>query len=241
MVKKIIAFATRILKKRLCYRSPILIACLFFISMTITPVIAQVSSQQNVWQLTSQATEFYQAKNWKQAAQSWQRVANIFASQEDKLNQAMALSNLSLTYQQLGKWQGAKTAIAESRTILEKQPPSEQQQLLLSQSLDIQGKLQQEIGQYQNALETWQQAQTIYQQIGNQDRLIQNQINQAEAMQSLGYYPLACKTLLASLDLEHNECKLPKDNQTLFKQTLSPVKAKALFSLADVLRVTVIL
>ena len=234
MVNKIIASATRLLKKR----SPILIACLFFISMTITPVIAQVSSQQNAWQLTRQATEFYQSGNWQPAAQSWQRAANMFASQEDNLNQAMALSNLSLTYQQLGKWQAAKKAIAESIKILENQSPRKQKQLLLAQSLDIQGKLQQELGQYQNALETWQQAQTIYQQIGNQDRLIQNQINQAEAMQSLGFYPLACKTLLASLDLEHNECKLPKDNQTLFKQSLSPVKAKALFSLADVLRVT---
>ena len=233
MVRKIIASATRLLRKR----SPILIACLFFISMTITPVIAQVSSQQNAYQLTNQATEFYQSGNWQQAAQSWQRAANMFASREDNLNQAMALSNLSLTYQQLGKWQAAKKAIAESIKILENQSLSKQKELLLAQSLDVQGKLQQELGQYQNALETWQQARVIYQQIGNRERLIQNQINQAEAMQSLGFYPLACKTLLASLDLEDNQCKLPKENQTLFKQPLSPVKAKALFSLADVLRV----
>ena len=95
MVKRIIAFATRILNKRLRYGSPILIACLFFISMTITPVIGQVSSQQNVWQLTSQATELYHSKNWERSAQSWQKAANIFASKEDKFNQAMALSNLS--------------------------------------------------------------------------------------------------------------------------------------------------
>ena len=238
MLKRIIASATRILNKRLGYGSPILIACLFFISMTITPVVAQVANQQNPYQLTNQATEFYQSGNWQPAVKSWRQAAELFARQEDKLNQAMALSNLSLTYQQLGKWQQAQTAIAESITILKNQSSSKQKQLFLAQSLDIQGKLQQEIGQYQNALETWQQARVIHRQIGDRDRLIQNQINQAEAMQSLGYYPLACKTLLKSLNLESSECQLPQGYQTIFNQALSLVEAKALFSLADVLRVT---
>ncbi len=258
MVERIIAFATRILKKRLriCvpYGSPIVIACLFFISMTITPVIAQVSSQQNAYQLTSQATELYQSGDWQPAAKSWQQAADLFARQKDKLNQAMALSNLSLTYQQLGKWQPAKKAIAESIAILKNQPhsdytsayPTDRQQLLLFQSLDIQGKLQQELGQYQYALATWQQAREIARQLGDRskdmnqlgDYPIQNHINQAEAMQSLGYYPLACKTLLKSLNLESSECQLPQDYQTIFNRSLSLVEAKALFSLADVLRVT---
>ena len=274
MVKRIIAFATRILKKRLriCvpYGSPIIIACLFLISMTITPVVAQVASQQNPYRLTSQATELYQSGNWQPAAKSWQQAADMFASQADKLNQAMALSNLSLTYQQLGKWQEAKKAIAESVSILKNQPhsdyasayPTDRQQLLLFQSLDIQGKLQQELGQYQSALATWQQAEKIQRQLGDRsnyrnqlgDRLLQNQINQVESMQSLGYYPLACKTLLKFLNLESSqrllrrettepaltvgECRLPQDYQTIFDQPLSVVEAKALFSLADVLRVT---
>ena len=234
MVKKNTAFAKKILRKH----SKILIAFLFFMSMTITPVIAQISSQQNAFQLTSQATKLYQSRNWQLAAQSWQEAADIFASQEDKLNQAMALSNLSLTYQQLGKWQEAKIAIEESISILKAQHHSDKKQLLLSQSLDVQGKLQQEIGQYQNALEIWQQAREIHLQIGDRDHLMQNQINQAEAMQYLGYYPLACKTLLQTLDLEHSECKFSTENQTLFSKPLSSIQVRALFNLADVLRVT---
>lgn len=122
MVKRIIAFATRRIKKR----SLVLIAFLFFVSLTIILVIAQISSQQNAFQLTNQATEFYQSGNWQRAVQSWQKAADMFASQQDNLNQAIALSNLSLTYQQLGKWQEAKIAIAESISILETQPHSEQ-------------------------------------------------------------------------------------------------------------------
>ncbi len=157
MVKKNTASAKKILRKH----SKKLIAFLFLISMTITPVIAQNYSQQNAFQLTSQATKLYQLRKWQEAAESWQKAADIFASQEDKLNQAMALSNLSPTYQQQGKWQEAKIAIEESISILETQPNSNEKQLLLSQSLDVQGKLQQEIGQYQNALETWQKARGL--------------------------------------------------------------------------------
>ena len=128
MVKKNTASIKKILRKH----SKILIAFLFLISMTITPVIAKVSSQQNAFELTTQAAKFYQSRNWQEAANFWQEAADIFASQEDKLNQAMALSNLSLTYQQLGKWQEAKIAIEESISILKTQPPNDKKQLLLS-------------------------------------------------------------------------------------------------------------
>lgn len=234
MVRKTTTVATKILKRH----SIIVIACLFLISMTITPVIARSTNQPNAWQLTSQATELYQSGNWQPAAKSWQQAADMFARKKDNFNQAMALSNLSLTYQQLGEWQKAQMAIEESKSILENQPHSEQQQLLLSQTLEVRGKLQQEIGQHQDALETWQQAEKIQQQIGDRDRLRQNQINQAEAMQSLGFNPLACKTLLQALDWASNECQLPPDEKFLLERSLSPIKVRALFSLADVLRAT---
>ena len=54
-----------------------------------------------VLNLAASCSLLYEAGQFEEAAQSWQQAESSFAALGDKLNQAMALSNLSLTVQQL--------------------------------------------------------------------------------------------------------------------------------------------
>ncbi|QSJ18202.1 CHAT domain-containing protein [Nostoc sp. UHCC 0702] len=199
---------------------------------------AIVQTQKEPLQLVEQGKLLYQNREFESALGVWLQVAAAFAARGDKLNQAMALSNLSLTAQQLGKWEQAKQAIATSLNILQTQPKSPAQQQILGSTLDIQGKLQLAVGESGAALTTWQQAAKIYQNLGNQNGAIKSQINQAQAMQDLGLYPRACKTLLKTLELENQNCEITKEQlQTLQQRNSSSLQILALRSLGNVLRV----
>lgn len=220
------------LKKRL-----ILLLMLFFLSATIAPIVAQ-TTPSNTSQLTQQALAAYQSQNYRSAAQLWQQAVEAYDSQADSLNQAIAWSNLALAYQQLGEWQQAQSAIETSLNILENQENNGEKQLILAQTLEIQGQLQQELGQYENALAAWQQAEELYRTTNSKEQLIQNQINQAEALQHLGLYPRACIQILSALEIDSNECKLVVDNQILWLQERTPLQAKALLSLTNIFQVS---
>lgn len=198
--------ATKRLYRR---RSLILAALLFVLSLGLPSVVAQVSAQMPIvqsqpsgLQLVEQAKDSYETRDFAEAARIWQQAASTFAAAGDVLNQAMALSNLSLTYQQLAEWDKAKEASLQSLNLLQTQQNTPEKLRILAQSLDIQGKLQLEIGQSVEALETWQEATKIYTQIPNRDGVVQSQINQAQAMQDLGLYPRACDTLISALDID---------------------------------------
>lgn len=104
-------------------------------------------------------------------------------------------------------------------------------------------------GQAVNALETWQAAGKIYHQLDNQEGIIGSYINQSLALQALGMYPRACKTLVQALQVEEWICQNQFEQQAQkeseeIKQRLSdaiertplPVIVSALHNLGDVLR-----
>ena len=225
--------------------SLILLVLLFIVSMAVPLFVAQVSvstpivqNQQNTLQLLEQGRKLYQAKQFESAATVWQQLADAFAVQGDKLNQAMALSNLSLTEQQLGKWDEAKTAIAQSLSLLETLPQNSEQQRILASTLDIEGQLQLAVGKPENALPTWQQTTDIYKNIADQNGVIRSQINQAQAMQDLGLYPRACQTLLEALEIDSQNCEVSQTElQSLKLQQSVPLQILGLRSLGNVLRV----
>ncbi len=68
------------------------------------------------------------------------------------------------------------------------------------------GNIQLTLGQANEALETWQQAQTIYQDLGNNSHVSLSQINQSRALQALGLYPRACNTLIQAFQLAPLNC-----------------------------------
>jgi CHAT domain-containing protein len=172
----------------------------------------------------------YEQEQYAAAARVWQETAEAFKTQPDLLNQAMALSNLSLTYQQLGQWVEAKAAITvslqlltENNQVISLHQQTDASKKILASSLDIKGKLEFAIGKPEVALATWQKAAEIYQQIGEDKEEIQNVLNQVQAMVELGDY-LPAKRLLERL----------KD--TLDSTTDLELKVTGWLSLSNVLR-----
>jgi len=217
-------------------RSLLLLIALFSLSLAIPPVFAQIHST-DAKQLLQQGKQLYNSGQFTEAIPIWEKAIEVFP--ERSFNQATALSNLSLTYQQLGNWEKADETITKSFNILQSQQTTTEQQRILAQTLDIQGQLQYKTGQSQAALNTWQQAALLYSDV--KDKKI-NQINQAQAMQDLGLYPRACQTLLEILGLENSECYISEPEittlkQEIFKTPSNHYQAKALRSLGNVLRV----
>ncbi|HEY9607946.1 tetratricopeptide repeat protein, partial [Allocoleopsis sp.] len=213
----------------------------FFCTLA-TPIFAKVpavapvvQNQPNQSQRLQQGKTFYEEGKFADAAAAWQQAAKVYQEQGDRINQALALNYLCLAYQQLGQWNEAESAIrkaiatlnASSLKLLQEQPttiPSTQRLPVLAQALNMQGQLQLAQGQAEPALNTWKQATTIYAQIGDRTGMTGSLINQAQALQNLGLYRLANKTL--------TEVK-----QALQNQPDTPIKITALRSLGNALRV----
>ena len=211
-------------------RSLILAILLFILSMGSPVVVAQVSLSTPARlnppsQLVEQARTLYQAGQLEAAATAWQQATEAFAERGDRLNQGMALSNLSLTYQQLGKWDEAKRESDRSLNLLQTQERTPAQLRILAQSLEIQGQLELAVGQPQNALSTWQQSAEIYENIDLREGEIRTQINQAQAMQDLGLYPRACQSLLKALELDSENCDISQEQLQTFKAPMEKPSA----------------
>jgi CHAT domain-containing protein len=212
---------------------------LFFLSLLltigVTPVMAQMQQPQTIIQ---QAQILYNTGKFPEVIPLLQQAATEFKTQGDFLNQGMVLSNLAATFGQLGQWEQAEQNINSSLSLLKSQTPTSAQQHILGQTLDIQGQLQLERGKIQDALDTWIISTKIYKQLGIKDRLIQNQINQSLALQSLGLYPRACQTLLLSLNLETSSCEVSSAIlETWKKQAFSLQNIQSINALGHVLRV----
>jgi CHAT domain-containing protein len=77
-------------------------------------------------------------------------------------------------------------------------PMSTDRSALSAQQLTLQGQQQWEAGDAQAAWVTWQQAEARYRQQGNATGILGSQLNQAKALQTLGFYRRA-KALLESM------------------------------------------
>lgn len=250
MLPKLPKFLKKVYRKR----SLLLAFLLFLLTATLPAIVPSVTAatshsqtQQDATQLATRAKESYLNARFDEAAVLWQKAAKAFSDRGDLLNQAMVLSNLSLTYQQIGQWDKAQDAISQSLNILNERSEEEETVKLLAQSWNIQGSLQREVGKSSDALASWQQATKFYEQVNEPEKVAQSKINQVQAMQDLGLYPRACKTLLEVLnsELEVQTCQqltqLSSDNltQKLKKiETISPSPSKtiALRSLGELLR-----
>jgi CHAT domain-containing protein len=141
----------------------------------------------------------YETGQYAAAAEVLEQAVMRYRSEGNSLGEAVALSNLSLVYQQLGRWQDAEAAIANSIQLLESESSEAS---TLAQVYDVQGRLYLERGQAEAALESWRKAAELYQQGNDLPSSAQSQLHQVEALQMLGLYRRAIaqlEQLLASL------------------------------------------
>lgn len=175
----------------------------------------------NIDALVQQGRDYYESGQFAQAATVWEQTLSSFATRGDGLNQAMVLSNLSLAYQRLGQWTRAKDAIAKSLDLLQSTTDTSASRIrIFAQALNTQGSLQLAQGQAEQALITWKKAEAAYRQANDDAGILRSQINQAQALKTLGFYRRAL-TLVTQV------------YQTLQQQPDSPLKAAGLRSLGS--------
>lgn len=178
----------------------------------------------NLTVLLRQGQDFYDSGHFSEAIKVLQDVADVFKNQEDYSSQGATLANLSLAYQQLGQWDEAEKAIADSINLLNDHPGDARYSKRIAQAWEIAGQLKLSIGKPQEALKLWQDAAQKYYKLQELIAANRNTVNQSIALQELGQHRQALKMLI---DL------LPK----LQQQPDLLVTAIAWRNLANVLRV----
>ncbi|PAX52903.1 CHAT domain-containing protein [Brunnivagina elsteri] len=168
----------------------ILSLCLAF---TFTPVKASppvttpVLSASQPSNGLEQGRNLYQSGRFAEAVTAWQSAAQQYQNQGDRINEALSLSYLSLAQQELNQWEPAQQSIEQSIKTLQTAKPSGDA-IIWAQILNTQANLQLRTGKAETAIATWQQAQKYYEQAGDNTGSLGSQINQAQALQSLGFY-----------------------------------------------------
>jgi tetratricopeptide (TPR) repeat protein len=191
----------------------------------LPPVSAQqpVQNQSSALMLVQTGKEHYEAGQFSDAVQVLQQAARAYETAGNKLKQAQVLSLMSLADQKLGRWQQAEAAIVASLSLLETLPDGGERTQIRAQVLNAQGRLQLAMGKAEAARKTWQDTEALYAQAGDQVGILGSQINQAEAMQSIGLYRRAEK-IFAQVE------------QKLHQQPESLLKVTGLHNLGNILR-----
>ncbi len=141
-----------------------------------------------------QGKKLYESGRFTESVKILQQVVKKYRNQGNELQEAVALSNLALVHQKSGNLTQAQQTINESLKLLKK-TSTNQNLNILAPTLDIQGSIQLDLGQAEQALQTWQRSEKIYQQLNHQSGIVQARINQAQAWQVLGFYHRALITL----------------------------------------------
>ncbi|WP_082650621.1 CHAT domain-containing protein [Mastigocoleus testarum] len=203
----------------------VLVLVTTFLCVITFPVTAtvEISSEPQTVSL-QQGKKLYESGRFTESVKILQQVVKKYRNQGDELQEAVALSNLALVHQKSGNLTQAQQTINESLKLLEN-TSTNQNLNILAPILDIQGSIQLDLGQAEQALQTWQRSEKIYQQLNNKSGIVQARINQAQAWQVLGFYHRALTTLT---ELQQN----------LESQPDSITKAVELRALGDTLQLS---
>jgi CHAT domain-containing protein len=192
------------------------------VTQSTTLPISQDVAKTSGNSLQEQGRRFYEQGQYTEAIAQWQQLHQTAERQGDRLTQAQALNFLSMAQQQLGQWRQAKTTIEQSKKLLKAEQNVDA--LIWAQTLNTQANLQLLTGQTQSALDNWIESERHYRLIKDQQGIWGSRLNQAQALQSLGFYRRS-RQMLEAL------------NQELQGTAASPLKVNSLRSLGNSLRV----
>ncbi|MEL6855506.1 MAG: hypothetical protein AAFO83_10420, partial [Cyanobacteria bacterium J06607_13] len=134
--------------------------------------------------IAAEGRELYWAGQFSAAIEAWQRAAR--SVEGNPTAQAMLMSYLSLAYQELNQWDMAEQMIDQSTVLLEGEAAVDD--LLQAQVLNTKAGLAFHLGRAETALTLWQQSEDFYNRGGDRAGVLGSQINQAQALQTLGFY-----------------------------------------------------
>lgn len=172
--------------------------------------------------LSAQGQQAYELGEFQRAKQQWHQAASGYQRQHKTDEAALSLSHLALSYRELGQWSQAQQTIEQSLSLLKANQAAPQ---IVAQVLNSYGIIQLAMGQPEAALNTWQSATLSYREFDDRLGELGSQLNQAQALQTLGYYRRA-QILLDELIV------------AVDAQSDSLLKAKTLRSLGNLLQVT---
>ncbi|WP_201324008.1 CHAT domain-containing protein [Pseudanabaena sp. lw0831] len=165
---------------------------------TITSQLSSQAVQANSEQpntLFNRGKSFYQLGQWQEAIKVWEQAIKIYQQQNNSLDLAITLSNLSLAHQKLGQWQEADRTITQSLQISRSLEVNTASQRAIAQALDTQGNLDIGLGKIEEAITVWQEAAILHSKLGDLDQQIRNVLNQAQALKTQGFYRRSLQTL----------------------------------------------
>ena len=193
-----------------------------------SPITTEVAST-DASRLLAKGKVAYEVGRLTEAQQYWQQALRYYQQVGNIPSQALTLNYLSLVHQELGEWQQAQKLSNQSIKIIQEIASGKNSnnniQRITAQAFNTQGSLQLKLGKTEMALDSWQQAEHYYRQGEDQIGLLGSQINQAQALQSLGFYRRAQKVL-------------EKLRTELDSQNDPGLKALGLRSLGNALQVT---
>jgi len=108
--------------------------------------------------------------------------------------------------------------------------------------LALEGQQLYQVGKLSEAADIWQQAADAYDAEGDRTGTMKSLINQSQALQDLGLYPRACKSLLRAFEVENADCSEEQIDGVIRKFGRNPEskltvdQGIGLRSLSDVLR-----
>ena len=185
----------------------VLILLTFLLTTTVTPVAAKYPISVNPSSLigTEQSNilergkQFYDEGKLIQAVKVWLEAVKEFEKNGELRNQVLANNYLSVVYQDLGNWEAAKKSVNNALKLVKTVDDG----LLYAQILNTSGSLQLKTGNPHTAMETWKQSEEVYRQLDDATGIVLSQINQAQALQNLGFYRRArIKLEKVALDLK---------------------------------------
>lgn len=184
--------------------------------------LEKINHSNSKIELLQLGRKYYEQGNYQKTIEVLTQAREQYQLQPNPLQEAATLNNLALAQQQLQQNQEVKTSLQASLKLINQLPKSTERQALLAQALDIRGKLNLTQGQGKKAWQDWHDAAENYQLINNQQGVNRSQINQAQALQVMGYYRRA-QTALEAIETE------------LTPQPETEIKAVSLRSLGNTL------
>jgi CHAT domain-containing protein len=140
---------------------------------------------------------------FRESLEYWQQAQKYYQNNNNPLQEALVSSLISLAYQELGQLSAAENSLNYSLKLIENNPQINYQ--IQAQILNTKGRwqlLQGKLATQDNwqdtvisALKTWQEAENLYQKAGDYVGVMGSKINQAQALQTLGFYRQANKIL----------------------------------------------